>query len=697
MCEEASRMFAPEIVAAFYDGMTPPARDGWALRERVIPIPSPQEGYSRVLFLGTTGAGKTTIVRQLIGTGKKGERFPSTSTAKTTTCDIEIITAPSDHYEAVVSFLPKEHVRQYVEECCVAAAISYLEDERPERTAGRFLEHPEQRFRLSYILGPLAEPEEDDEDEGEDADDEIDVDDAISPEERTQMAERLRTYLERVQTLATRGRERLASELDVDLKTASRDERDAFEELLEEFLKDDDEFHSLIDELMDDIEARFELLEPETLERGPGDWPEVCHFGLPANERREFMRRVNRFSSNQAPQFGKLLTPLVEGIRVRGPFAPVWNGGQVPKLVLMDGEGLGHAAGATVNLSTRITRRYQISDVILIADSAQQPMLAAPNSAIRSIVSSGQMSKLMFVFTHFDEVRGPNLMGRKAKEQHVLASLEQSIGVTGKELGRGAENALRKLAPERSFFLENAHQRIPSPPEKAWQRRTREALQKILALMTELAAPPMPEAITPVYDDANLVLCIQKAVVEFREPWRARLGLRSHPKVGKEHWARVKALTRRLGELGQLEYDTLRPVADFIDRLQVHVRPFLEKPLRWEPSGQAADEVKEHAVDQIAREVSHRVHDLATQRIAVDQLVKWKLAYAHRGPGSTYVRSGEVETIYNVAAPIPEEAADQRTNEFLLTVRLLLRDAIYAGGGKLEGLPSPATTTVAGA
>jgi len=81
MREQAERLFAKQVVAAFYDDLVPAPRDGWLLRESVIPIPSPEDGYARVLLLGATGAGKTTLVRQLIGTGTKRERFPSISTA----------------------------------------------------------------------------------------------------------------------------------------------------------------------------------------------------------------------------------------------------------------------------------------------------------------------------------------------------------------------------------------------------------------------------------------------------------------------------------------------------------------------------------------------------------------------------------------------------------------------------------------
>jgi len=74
----AASKFAEAIVAAFYDHLAPELRDGWAERERLLPLPSKDEGYARVQFVGTTGAGKTTVVRQLLGTDPVKERFPST-------------------------------------------------------------------------------------------------------------------------------------------------------------------------------------------------------------------------------------------------------------------------------------------------------------------------------------------------------------------------------------------------------------------------------------------------------------------------------------------------------------------------------------------------------------------------------------------------------------------------------------------
>src|SRR5439155_10527227 len=94
---------------------------------------------------------------------------------------------------------------------------------------------------------------------------------------------------------------------------------------------------------------------------------------------------------------------------------------------------------------------------------------------------------------------------------------------------------------------------------------------------------PPPATVVPVYDVANLILCIPQAMTAFREPWRARLRLPSQSTVSPEHWARIKALSRRFAELGEVEYGDLMPVADFILRLTEQISVFLASPIRWAP------------------------------------------------------------------------------------------------------------------
>lgn len=65
-------------------------------------------------------------------------------------------------FKAVVTFLPQEHVRLLIEECALAAATTCVfETGNLTSPAARLLEHSEQRFHLSYILGNLKQKEAD--------------------------------------------------------------------------------------------------------------------------------------------------------------------------------------------------------------------------------------------------------------------------------------------------------------------------------------------------------------------------------------------------------------------------------------------------------------------------------------------------------------------------------------------------------
>ena len=125
-------------------------------------------------------------------------------------------------------------------------------------------------------------------------------------------------------------------------------------------LFESEEFAKLALDIRDDIESRFDLLDVADLERSPTGWPVMWTFKSP--DREAFLRQVRWFSSNHFRQFGKLLTPLVDGIRVRGPFRPLRKELQVAdKLVLLDGQGLGHTVEFVSSVSTKVTGASRMS------------------------------------------------------------------------------------------------------------------------------------------------------------------------------------------------------------------------------------------------------------------------------------------------------------------------------------------------
>ncbi len=674
---KAESLFDAKIVNAFFDNLLPAAVDPWALRDEIIPIPGPAEGYARALMLGTTGAGKTTLGRQIIGTDPKTERFPSTSTAKTTVCDIEVVMAPGP-YRAVVTFFPREQVRLYIEESALSAGVaSVFENGTAATVAAKLLEHSEQRFRLSYILGTLRTA-------GEDLSDSDDAGDDNQPREipelhdaeREELSRRIEGYTARIQQMADEIEARLEDDLNVSLRRADEEDENALQELFEDALKQREDFHALVDEILDAVEERFELLDAAGFRRDRNDWPVLWHFET--EDRNEFIRTVHRFSSNYAPNFGRLLTPLVQGIRVRGPFGPKWDSGGECKLVLMDGEGLGHTPDSSASISTNITQRLEQTDAVVLVDNAEQPMQAAPQALLRTLAASGHEGKLIVCFTHFDAVKGDNLPDVKSRKQHVFRSLENAIGGLGEALGKSAENALRRRLAEKTFYVSNIQN-----PIKESNKLTLSELPKLVEAIRASIKPRKPKHVYPVYDVANLILCIPQAMGAFRDPWRARLRLPSRSPLSPEHWTRIKALSRRFAELGRTEYDSLRPVADFIAKLIEHVSVFLSTPLRWEPDN-GDEDMKREAVTEISRAVYRQLHTMGEQRLFHERVMDWAAAYSHSGTGSARERAKDIDSIYNVAAPIPGETADPNASVLVAAINTVVKDAVQKAGGKFQ-------------
>ena len=170
----------------------------------------------------------------------------------------------------------------------------------------------------------------------------------------------------------------------------------------------------------------------------------------------------------------------------------------------------------------------------------------------------------------------------------------------------------------------------------------------------------------------NLSLAITEAARSFHEKWRGLLGLAYNADAPKEHWTRVKALTRRLGEGWDDEYDDLRPVADLRYQLQRQIWLMLQRPVRWE--GCDPDDNQRLAIiDQISNAVTQRLFDLTTRLLKDDVQNAWLEAYAQRGTGSTFVRAGIIaDKVYGRGAPIPTVAASRDQNSSMADVATLV-------------------------
>ena len=670
---QAERQFASAVVLAFYDELQAGQNDPSAVREAHIRLPDRNDGYARVLFVGTTGAGKTTLLRHLIGSDHEKDRFPSTSTAKTTVSDIEIV-LDDGQFEGVVTFSSEHEVLANIEECVAEGCVAVFEGKRDIDVADRLLNHRDQRFRLGYTLGsfaakapvPIVEDDFSFDDSGE-INASTEDDDAVPTDERAANAERLRGYVRRLREIGGIVMAKVSTDLGENIGQLSGTDRDAAQELFEGELWETDEFGNLVQDLLADVRSRFDYLDEGELVRNRAGWPE--RWTMSSADRDAFIRAVRWFASNYAPQFGRLLTPLVNGIRVRGPFYPAFIEDK-PLLVLLDGQGLGHTPESSSSVTTQVTRRFSDVDVVLLVDNAQQPMQAAPLSVLRSLATSGHQQKLAIAFTHFDSVKGANLPDFATKKAHVMASVTNGLSNLRDTLG-GASivRAMEQTIDDRCFMLGGLDRR--SQELKGFIGE----LRKLVQYFEKAVEPPPAPTAHPVYHYDGLPLAVQAAARAFQRPWLARLGLAAHDSVAKEHWARIKALNRRIAGEFSDEYDSLRPVAELVARLTEEVSRFLSTPAGWEPNTPGEFEA-EAALDLIRQVVHTRFHSLAARRLVHEQVETWRTAFELSGKGSTFERAQELRDIYEEAAPIPNAVMTSVSAAFMAEIRLIVAEAV---------------------
>lgn len=684
---EAEQQFDSVVVSAFFDNMEAGRVDSEKLREDMIRLPTPEDGYARVMLVGPTGAGKTTLLRQLIGSDHKSDRFPSTSTAKTTTADIEIVITPSHPFKAVVTFMTEHEVRGDIEECLEEACISAIDNASDKDIAAALLEHREQRFRLSYILGSWQQeqPEQED-DEYEMGEEETEAatlaeDEIVAGTELTENKDRLSEYIVRIKEVAAAVQKQTAEKLGDFKGIDNPNKRQDWLEDFRDVLYENQDFTRLSLDIMEAVQHRFNLIEEGIFDSGKTGW--CSHWYYEEKDRNTFLKQVRWFTSNHSQQFGRLLTPLVNGIRVSGPFQPAKPElrDNDRKLVLLDGEGLGHSAKEATSISTKVTERFSETDMILLVDNAESPMQAAPLQLLETVGNSGHVYKISVVFTHFDQVKGDNLGNYTQKRDHVRAAIGNALNGLREKLTPSVMEMLEQRLKDNDFYLGGLNQatdRLPSGFIKDMNR--------LLEKMQESATPPdLPDA-NPIYKVGQLELALRDATDGFKNPWWGRLGLRYYEDISKEHWTRVKALCRRLAIMGADQYDGLRPVSDLIRQLEASISRWLETPDRWDITPPPPDDKKQATINTIRQKVSNRIHRLAKRRLINEHLGEWQDAFDFRGIGSSYQRAEEIERIYNAAAPSITSVTGIAAQKFLDDVRQVVKKAVEEVGGRVEGI-----------
>ena len=661
----------PRIVEIFYDGIEPKRENYRDLRNDHLPFPPREDGYPRILLIGVPGAGKTTLVRQLIGSHPVRDRFPSTSVNRTTTFETEII-AGATEFSAAVTFMSEEETDFEIRQSVSAAILRSVDDQNTDaRVAKSLLERSDMRFRLKYILGDWPNEESDvDPYEAEESPNADEHDNFKTSENETeQLAIKLRKYVTIVRRIAA-GCKVEVQKIHGTLSSLSPDERNKALDQLQDLAEQTDAYSLLVSEILDDLREAFERVSFGRLIKSTTGWPRLWLIKEPSSRRAQFLAAVRFFSGIDRGDWGKLLTPLVNGIRVAGPFAPIWaDGNQEPRFILIDTEGLGHKANVMPDVPDYIVSRFSESDIILLVHRGDVPFSFEGGKALEAIGGAGQTAKTIMVFTRMDEVKGPNIKGWQAKRDYSFSGVRNVVEhQIAKSLTPDVARFMLKHLETNDMYLGHL--------QKGEATAAKAELSDLFKRLTSIMPPPVPAPAFPSYGTYDLlVLALQKGVEDFRVPWRAYLGLQRNTGHRPLPWQSIKAVSRRYSEGFDDGYE-IRPASNLLNSMTLAIARFIENPIGW--NGSPSQEEKRFILDHIKGAVSKKLARFCVLQLREKAQPDWQIAYGFRGSGSTFDRRSKIESLYERWVPEPVNEADdmQHIQEFIDGVKRLVTSAI---------------------
>jgi hypothetical protein len=296
-----------------------------------------------VYLLGDTGAGKTCLVRQLLGTNR--ENFPSVRRVRTTVAPTEFIITDEPTYRAGFIIRPETEIAQFIAEILEQAVTSGFDAVRAHENfdlTDVLADSPDQRFRLRCFLDGQT---------------------------RRQIAQELSVQI--VPKLVAWANNHFPHEKDnstiLSLGLDEPEFADPLNAIKNRVLA------IIVDHIKTACDCRAETTYPE-------------RFAFETSDRSEFIERLKTFLSIDEES----VSPAVEKARVRGNL----RSQIIPQnleLVVVDGEGIGHDAKEARILSTRHFDYFYNSDAIVLVEDSETPFRAGEKSALAAIEKNGYL------------------------------------------------------------------------------------------------------------------------------------------------------------------------------------------------------------------------------------------------------------------------------------------------------------------
>lgn len=447
--------------------------------EELSPIPV---NMPKLYLLGDTGAGKTTIVRKILGTEEL--KFPSVQQKRTTVAVTEYVLSRDLPYRATYLFKTEGQVADLVGEILEIATENayahYRKDALSAAAVAEDLEEtPDERFRLRYIL---------------------------TADQLDELAKEIVHFMPALDT--------------------------AVQALCSDLQSKEEELGVVVDIAMDQHKEALAAIKTKILGHIQTKVSEVCDghklfsdadfFQHSSGDLEGFIAKAKLLLSSAKNS----VSPVVEYARLQGNLLAPWLP-QNAELVLIDGEGIGHDTREASRLSARHLDYFHFADSIGLVEECKKPFASGGKSAIEGIVRNGYSEKFNLLFTKLDEVEVGDGESSNREDQiravkKGLVNVKNALKEDGADLDIGADHL---------YYMSNMNGSQLDPTSIAEVNRL---LGSIKARFDEAK----PQFVQPTYDYEMLSSYLSKSSGSFTAKWNSMLSAK--------HWQTVKAFNRRM-------------------------------------------------------------------------------------------------------------------------------------------------------
>jgi adenylate kinase family enzyme len=482
--------------------------------DELSPIPV---NMPKFYLLGDTGAGKTTIVRKILGTDRY--KFPSVQQKRTTVAVTEYVLSRDIPFKASYIFKTETQINELIKEILeVAIEKAYSTDCKGELDTEEIIENleetPDERFRLRYIL---------------------------TVEELEQVAK----------TISDSLLPKLHSSID-----ALKIELDSNEE----------DIGVIVDLALENIKNDFSEIQRHIISLISKKVSEMCnghelfsatdYYQHSEQKLDEFITQAKKLLSSAK----KSISPVIEYARLEGNLLAEWLPDNT-ELVLIDGEGIGHDTREASRLSARHLDYFHFSDSIGLVEESKKPFASGGKSAMEGIIRNGYLDKFKLIFSKLDEVEVGDEEDTDRDEQ--IRAVKKGF--------RNVKNALKddgiesNIGSEHLYYLSNMKDK-ESHPDSVLE------IGRLIAGIKSKFEEDVPQFIVPIYDYEMLSSYLVKSSDNFITKWNSMLN--------SKHWQTVKAFNRRMCWEWD-EFRDMKPISDFHNEVTKELESFISSPSNW--------------------------------------------------------------------------------------------------------------------